>query len=219
MIPPNAIQLGTAVLELDPQQPTSHFSNSWSLVTLWLASNLQCHELDQAFVEAIRQRVSDDDFGAQYKHEGTQILVRCWILPSNDTTSTGPGRMTIKDMAARKAALVVIISYLREDWNSGNAPHIMSLGVSSRRISPREAEADVMQVDDNATMAEIYASIPSPSEPSFGLASSRSDKELHRRLMNYEEPQGIRTTTRMYRYQFVSQRLHEIAASPCDIVS
>lgn len=50
-------------------------------------------------------------------------------------------------------------------------------------------------------MADIYASIPSPPEPSFPPTSNTTDDDAYRRLEEYENPEGVRTP--LYQYQHV----------------
>jgi hypothetical protein len=51
-------------------------------------------------------------------------------------------------------------------------------------------------------MHELYNTVPSPSEPNFTWSTGAADDEVFRRLMENEEPEGVKT--RLYRYQFVS---------------
>ena len=50
-------------------------------------------------------------------------------------------------------------------------------------------------------MAQIYASVPSPPQPSFGSASTPADQEVYRQLEVYEDPDGIQA--HLYSYQHV----------------
>lgn len=51
-------------------------------------------------------------------------------------------------------------------------------------------------------MHDLYASVPSPPEPSYAISEDGYYDDAHKRLSDYEEPAGVRT--RLFKYQIVS---------------
>ncbi|ORY35502.1 P-loop containing nucleoside triphosphate hydrolase protein [Naematelia encephala] len=177
------IQLGTLELGLTSGVPSS--SDSWTpLDEVFLRSDIFTPESSEQ-VSTLLHALGDPGLSlrASWRMRGISLVVRVSLLPSD-----APGSIwrRVRDRKGERCKILrKLFFHLRRGWDTGQGGYLMAAN----------------SVEDQR-MAELYASLPSPEQPDFEASFWTADNEAKRRLMDLEEPQGIKT--RLYQYQFRS---------------
>lgn len=190
------VQLGTLHFDLITGPSTSN--SDWNSLSLDSLDHLCVTEESREPYDTLRDVMKDEGLGvkASYKISGRGLIVRVSILPSDSKESTW--KRTAYKSRNRESHLKKLFWYLREGWE-GDGDYVMA-----RKVGRGDARFTDYQAEDLQNMSELYAAIPSPEPPRFERlpGQTRSEVEVERSLMAYEEPEGIKT--RLYDYQFVS---------------
>ncbi|WWD19169.1 hypothetical protein CI109_103627 [Kwoniella shandongensis] len=182
------IQLGSLTLHLATALPS--FSRpAWTQLTPSFLSSTNLFDPDSLSLisilsDALRDRTLDLE-GEWIRMRGKEVRVRCKI-----SANGGGGGMGKKAKGKGREGLVKrLLQVLYKDWEENEAHGNRLLGLTE---------------EDQQTMQDIYASVPSPPDPEFfGYEStSPQDAELYDGLENYENPKGVKTF--LYRYQIRS---------------
>ncbi|KAK8854687.1 hypothetical protein IAR55_003426 [Kwoniella newhampshirensis] len=181
------IQVGSLTLKLSSRLP-SFSSPTWTPLThsfLESSTNLfepSCKNLVGILSDAFKDLGMG--FEAEWKRVENEVRVRCKVCPGSGR------RKSVRKGKAKEGVVRRLLEVLNRNWEGDE-------GLEGDRLLGLTAQ-------DDQSMQEIYASVPSPTEPRFRSASSTSplDRELYDCLENYENRRGVRTF--LYRYQLRS---------------
>ncbi|ORX38379.1 SNF2 family N-terminal domain-domain-containing protein [Kockovaella imperatae] len=181
---PHLVQLGTLNLAVEAG-PSKKATQRWLVLDLETLHSFQLSESCREQVEALNNLIANPGINLHlvYSHGGDEVIIRVSVLPSDAPGSTWkrPGDRNGK----RRSQLPKLFHNLKDGWNGGG-----------EWLHARTAE-------DKQRINELYAEIPSPPDPFFDDSSitCASDREAYYRLMELDEPRGIKTI--MYKYQFM----------------
>ena len=197
----HALQLGSLHLDLTPEVEIPLPNDRWSNLDLVILGFDIWAEEEKEMIETLQFMLDDEGLGfsATFSRRADRVVMRASLVPSD-----APGSMWKRvKRSNRMRHLKRLFGRLRKgpdgdgDWLMGRTVcDTVELDLMGDEVLIME------QADDDQNMADIYASIPSPCEPSFPSTLMIADNEIYRRLEEYENPEGV--TTSLYQYQHAS---------------
>ncbi|ODO11128.1 hypothetical protein I350_01731 [Cryptococcus amylolentus CBS 6273] len=188
-----SVQLGSVTIELlsDSALPSPSTWSSLDPLKLQTIKDL-ASPASGPKVDLLSQAFRDPGLGLQAEWrdigDGRTARIRCFITPSDVGGSIWKQVL----WRGREAVIKGLLSSLTTDWEIENNGGRTILQLTD---------------EDNHNMQDIYASVPSPTDPDFEPTESPVDQEIHRSLQNYENPEGVKAEMYLYQIRSVAKML------------
>ncbi|OXG48040.1 DNA supercoiling protein [Cryptococcus neoformans] len=183
------IQLGSVILPApaDSTLPLSSWTPLTSAIVDSFTSSLPSSRLT---IGLISKALNDPGLGFQAEicSRGTFSKIRCRVTPSDAQGSIWK-RLPWK---GRDTVVKGLLKTFERVWDYDDVSEGVLMSLTT---------------EDNQSMQDIYASVPSPEDPLFGETKNPLDQELYDSLSNYENPHGILTSLYLYQIRSVAKML------------